>query len=206
MGDQEDAASMSSQTITVEAVKRFIDSKTRNYEIPANSGNAMITALNKVFSVEAEPDQVDLTSIDLDDVFSRFRLKSVELNDASFNTYKSRVRRAIAMYTNWVNGEPWKDTVAPRRTNVSRKARMASSRQDKAADVHPAVAVHQLDFVRPAGDDTPDGLFDYPVRLVDAGVTAVLRLPPTYTVADAERMAALIRALAVAGSASSGEE
>jgi hypothetical protein len=45
-------------------------------------------------------------------------------------------------------------------------------------------------------------LFDYKVALVDSNVTAILRLPRTYTTGDAVRMAALINALAVPNSSS----
>lgn len=52
-------------------------------------------------------------------------------------------------------------------------------------------------------DSRPE-LFDYPVALVDSNVTAILRLPRTYTTGDAARMAALINALAVPSSAEQG--
>jgi hypothetical protein len=202
--DEEQDSGTVLQSNTVAGAKLFIETKTRNYEIPANSGNAMVTALNKVFAVEPDPDHVDLSSLDLDDVFARFRIKSAELNDASFSTYKSRVRRAVMMYTKWLNGENWKESAAARGKNsangrAARRFERRSAQPDPGADLQRTEAHTDIGL----SESAEDGLFDYRVRLVDSGVTAILRLPLTYTSADADRMAALIKALAVSDSISS---
>jgi len=182
---------------TVAAAKSFIEAKTRSYEIPANSGNAMITALNKVFAVEQDPDAVDLTTVDMDDVFRRFRIKSPELNDTSFSTYKSRVRRAITMHAKWLDGEDWL-TSAKANKPAGRPARSGASSRS-ASGSRRAHIQHRygLSENSPSDGEIEDALFDYRVRLVDSNATAILRLPLTFTSADADRMVALIKALAV---------
>jgi hypothetical protein len=205
--EEDDTALLKSRTVG--GAKLFIEKKTKSFEIPANSGGAMSTALNKVFAVEPDPDSVDLSTVDLDAIFDRFRIKSSGLTDQSFAAYKSRVRRAKSMYENWLDGKAWKSTSSAKKPSVN--GRQPRSSEDRATTETVTsgstraggASTRSSGPIRGDHDRESEGLFDYPVALVDSDITAILRLPRAYTKADAARMAALITALAVPDSSAS---
>ncbi len=157
---------------------KFFEVKLKKHELPEGVVSPLRSASKRILEVEDDPDSVDLTTLDVDGLIHRFRIKNrAELTDKSFAAYESRFRRGLSMYFRWLDHD----------SNWAGKVR-----SNGGGTVKPnAVAAHV------AHADSPPELFDYPVALVDSKVTAILRLPRTYTTGDAVRMAALINALAV---------
>lgn len=162
------------------------------------------TAARRVLEVEGDPDSVDLSNVDVNDLLQRFRIKNkAKLAEPSFAAYESRFRRGLDMYMRWLDDDPdWAGK--PRR---SRKRGVKTAPNSESGTPMPTASTPPVSA--PADEHGRDGgalrgkseLSDYPVALVDSKVTAILRLPQTYTTGDAARMSALINALAVPSNA-----
>lgn len=200
---QDDSEIISSRTGA--GLMKFFEVKLKKHELPEGVVSPLRSASKRILEVEDDWYSVDLTILDVDGLIHRFRIKNrAELTDESFAAYESRFRRGLSMYFRWLDHDPnWagkvrsngggtgkttKNTVSGRHTvkNIGPTSERAPDYQELNA-----VAAHV------AHADSQPELFDYPVALVDSKVTAILRLPRTYTTGDAARMAALINALAV---------
>jgi hypothetical protein len=184
---------------------KFYEVKLKKHELAESVVSPLRSASKRILEVEDDPDSVDLTTLDVDNLIHRFRIKNrAELTDQSFAAYESRFRRGLNMYIRWLDHDPnWagkvrsngggtgKTTKNPVSGRHTVKDIRATSGQVAASQEPGTVAAHVSH-----ADSQPE-LFDYPVALVDSNVTAILRLPRTYTTGDAVRMVALINALAV---------
>lgn len=190
---------------------KFFEVKVRKHELSDSVISPLRTASKRVLEVEEDPDSVDLTMINMDGLITRFQNKNrAALSNQSLQAYETRFRRALSMYFRWLDNDPdWVGKLrqsstangASKTGKATRTTVSGRTAQSSAAKQSPLDSV-QNNFVsdRAMDTDTQPGLFDYPVALVDSNVTAILRLPRTYTTGDAARMAALINALAVPNS------
>lgn len=186
---------------------RFYEVQLKKHVLSEGVVSPLRSASKRILEVEDDPDSVDLTTLDVDGLVHRFRIKNrAQLTDMSFAAYESRFRRGLGMYSRWLAHDPnWAGKVrsqggGPAKNKTTKNA--VSSRhigkniqptlERGTADQEPNSVAAQVAHV----DSQPE-LFDYHVALVDSKVTAILRLPRTYTTGDAARMAALINALAV---------
>lgn len=202
---------------------KFLEVKSRKHELPDSVASPLRTASKRVLDVEDDPDGVDLTTVNIDGLIARFWNKNrATLTAQSLQAYEGRFRRALSMYYRWLNNDPdWvgklRPSVAANGVTTTGKTAKTSvpGRHTAGRNARPSAEPPSLDSgpdeivtERTTNADTPPDseLFDYPVALVDSKVTAILRLPRTYTTGDAARMAALINALAVPSSSSSSSD
>jgi hypothetical protein len=168
------------------------------HQLPESQASAYRTAARRVLALEDDPDSVDVANMDEEDFLRRFRIKNrTGLTEQSFSTYASRFRRGRDMYLKWLNHDPdW----AGKRRKGNKSSKPGSSEQGsvtrKPSTTQSRTFVDSVPMADSVVAAEPE-LFDYPVALVDSKVVAILRLPRSYTKSDAERMAALINALAV---------
>jgi hypothetical protein len=173
------------------------------HQLPVPQALAYRTAARRVLEVADDPDAVDLSNVDVEDLLRRFRIKNkTKLAEQSFAAYESRFRRGLTMYLRWLDNEPdwagksWRS----RKPGIKTVSNGESGARTPPPTSTPPVPVSaSVDEHGQNGGTFPEKpeLFDYPVALVDSKVTAILRLPRTYTTGDAARMSALINALAV---------
>jgi hypothetical protein len=187
---------------------KFYEVKLKKHELPEGVVSPLRSASKRILEVEDEPESVNLATLDVDGLINRFRIKNrAELTDMSFAAYESRFRRGLGMYLRWLDQDPnWAGKV---RSNSGGTVKTGKTTKDAVSGHHPVKNIRPTSEQVPADQepnavaahvahaDSPPELFDYPVALVDSHVTAILRLPRTYTTGDAARMAALINALAV---------
>lgn len=187
----------------VGAVQVFLEAKINKHEISTGVGNPLVTGIKKFIEVDDLVATTLLDDLDVDQLIERFRIKnSADLTDGSTQAYISRFRRALTMYTNWRNGEPW--NVGGRQPRAQSTKRNGSSTR-KSTTREPDGGAAASDAPDPRAETTGaanhvqapppnDELFDYRVEC-DSGKVAVLRLPRRYNKADATRMKAIIDAL-----------
>jgi hypothetical protein len=197
---QDESAVLTSKTAA--GLLMFYDVKQRKHELADGVVGPLRTATNRVLEVlDADPADVDLGNLDLDELFTRFHNKNrASLTDKSYAAYVSRFRRGLTMYLQWLERDPnWRGKVRPIANNGAVKSKKtARPPVVDSVEVAPPVQLNQRATLDVGGRDQGGAeLFDYPVALVDSKVVAILRLPRSYTKGDAERMAALINALAV---------
>lgn len=192
---------------TAAGLLMFYDVKERRHELAEGVVSPLRTATKRMLEVtDAEAEDVDLATLDLDELFVRFRNKnSASLTDKSHAAYVSRFRRGMTMYLRWLDRDPnWRGKL---RASPSGNGSAKTSKGK--ASVEPADSVQLDDESSPAEQHAvapnrrhtvaqpEQPLIDYKVPLLDSGATAILWLPRIFTTDDATRMTALISALAV---------
>ncbi|MGH3872920.1 MAG: hypothetical protein ACRDSR_15680 [Pseudonocardiaceae bacterium] len=188
---------------------KFYELKLRKHELPEGVVGPLRSASKRILEVEDDPDSVDLATLDIEGLIYRFRIKNrARLTDISFAAYESRFRRGLGMYFRWLDHDPhWAGKVRPGAGTAKTTKNAVSGRhivKNTPPTTEPADQEPNPAATRVADANGRPELFDYPVALVGSNVTAILRLPRTYTTADAARMAALIKALAVPATSSGG--
>ncbi len=186
----------------------FYEVKEKKHELTEGVVSPLRTATKRMLEVaDAEPENVDLTTLDLDELFVRFRNKnSARLTDKSYAAYVSRFRRGITMYLRCLDHDPnWRGKARPTSSGGGNVKSAKATPINKSSRVEDGVVAEEphRGATRRHHAPTPDQpLIDYKIPLLDSGTTAILWLPRTYTEADAARMTALINALAVSSSSS----
>lgn len=191
---------------TAAGLLMFYDVKERKHELAEGVVSPLRTATKRMLEVtDAEAEDVDLTSLDLDELFVRFRNKnSASLTDKSYAAYVSRFRRGMTMYLRWLDRDPnWRGKLRQSPGNGNAKTSKgkvpletidAVQLDDEASPVDQHAAAPSRRHTVPQPEQP---LIDYKVPLLDSEATAILWLPRIFTVDDAARMTALISALAV---------
>src|SRR3954466_2033992 len=91
---------------TGRGLMEFLDNAISKGWFNLNSAKAMKTACQKVFEVESGWEDLDLRKLDLDALLQRWEnLRRNRYSDGSLNTYKTRFRQAVQMYTARLDGD-----------------------------------------------------------------------------------------------------
>jgi hypothetical protein len=188
---------------TSEGLQEFLSWAGGRGEINPSTASALSVAVRQVLAVEPDPDRVDVREINIEDVLDRFEtLNRTGYSTQSMQVYKSRFRRAVSMYTAWLDKRPdWKSGGRPRATkaaaagssSTNSKRTGAKTTRSRAAAA-PVAAVPHRDS-EPTSDVTPMVPYDLPLR---PGLRVRLVLPEALTKADATRIAAFVNSLAFA--------
>jgi hypothetical protein len=164
----------------------FLDHAADKGLMPAATAQALAVASRNVLGVLTDQERKDLTSLELDSVIRRFTNKRAkDFNPASLKEYGRRVHRAVELFLRW-RSDPANFTVKTRATNSSRK-------KDKSGEVV------ELQASSSAIGSTANRLGTYSTSVpVRPGIVVTLsNVPYDLSAADAERLAAFVRMLAV---------
>ena len=149
-----------------------------------NSAAALRAACAQVLGVLEDWENIDIATIDSDDVVRRFKnLRARNFKPKSLETYEKRFKKALSSYLAYVRDpgawKPAKQTRAPK------------TDKDQAQHHGP-----QSTSEVPRSDSLRSGLVDYPFPLRD-GQTARLMLPRDLKIAEVKRLSAFMSTLAV---------
>lgn len=162
----------------------FLDFAVAKGYMKTATGQAMKTACKEVFSAtEGDAwEMLDLDAVSVEDTLQRFStLRAMKFSTGSLNTYKTRFRKAVAMFKDFRDDPPgWRPDMKQR----SRTAKPASNGAPSDAGV-----------ARKLPAATP-GNITYPFPLRD-GVLASLQLPSDLSKREAQRLGAFINSLAM---------
>lgn len=157
-----------------------------------NTAGAKRAACSQIMGVLDDWETIDVSSLDVEDVFRRFTHKrGADFTPASLGTYKSRLVQAVTEFLAYTkNPAGWRPN-APERAPATRAAKPAAATPQKEngnEEAHP--------------DSLPNrtGLVEYPFPLRE-GRFAYLRLPVDLKMADVKRLTAYLGALADDGEA-----
>jgi hypothetical protein len=159
-----------------------------------NTAGALRTACLHVLGVQDNWEQIDVTSLDVDDLIRRFQnLRAREFNPASLNAYARRFRNAVTSFLEYTkNPAGWKPSARPPKVGTNSDGRATSRAKETAED--------RGDTEQPTGDATPapsvKGLIEYPFPLRE-NLVARLMLPRDISAAEAKRLYGFMMALAV---------
>lgn len=165
-------------------------------EIGSSNGGALKTAAKNVMSVEDDPSQVVLRTLDLDRFVRRFMLKSRgQYKDASQVVYTKRFRQAVTMYMLWLDGKDWRPSQG-RATGSSHNSSSGSPEKRPATPSVDKKSGHANAAIQPSETTAPTLEHTFPLR---PGRRARLMLPEDLTTSEATRLAIFVRALAIEG-------
>lgn len=180
---------------------RFLDYAIEKGHLKLATGRAMRSAVKEVLSSTEGADaweSVELDSLDVEDTQRRFEtVRAMKFSSGSLGTYKSRFRKALAMFSDFRESpSTWRPSVQKR----DRKPRepIISSQSDSTPQP-PGIreAEPPAPRVPPRHPSSPrSAIITYPFPVRD-GVLASLELPADLTGREAERVAAFVASLAV---------
>lgn len=161
--------------------------------------NPLKTALTKVLETtegEVSWGTTDVTTLDIDDVMSRFKNKTLsKYTAASYGAYQSRIARAVNWYKNFLANPGW----APKENTRTLKTENGSSKQSKAAGNNSyETTIRNRDQSRPvvALESPKLDAIAYPFPLAN-GETARVYMPKGVTKADVQRLSIFLEALVI---------
>lgn len=177
----------------------FLDWAGTRGEIAPSTAKSIAVSAGKVLAVEPDPEAVDVTRLDPEDLFARFEtLNRTSYTTESMATYRSRFFRAISMYRAWLDKRPdWKSAglrspakaVGVRSaSNGTSPSKARARRSAEAATRPPQDVTEQL-----LSASTAMVPYDLPLR---PGLRVRLVLPEILTQADAKRITAFVTSLA----------
>lgn len=159
--------------------------------MPAATSMALAVASRNVLGVLDGDELDDVRRLDLDGVIKRFNNKRArDFNPSSLKEYGRRVRRAIELFLSW-RENPANFTVKTRTTTTNARRKDNVSRPEP-----PAAEPSKIGgpSVTPAQES---GGYQSAIPIRPGTVVTVLNIPSDLTSAEAERLAAFVRMLAV---------
>jgi hypothetical protein len=163
-----------------------------------NTAGGMRAAVTKVLSIEENPEQVDITKLDVDGILRRFEnLKKKDFTPGSLETYKSRFRQAIKSYRDYIDSPSGWHWVARERPAGESSGNGAKPKRRTA--LVPAASVPDNAEQQPTAPRGKTIDFAFPLR---EGVMAHLWLPADLKQTEVKRLHAFMSTLVVDDSAS----
>ena len=176
----------------------FLDWTIEKNELNKATGSALKTGAKKVLSVEDDPMAVDLRTLDVENFLVRFTNKTRgEFKDKSQDVYRQRFRQSVGMYLTWLDGGEWRPARLRPTGSVGGNGNgsAAAPRQRTQTPATPTTTAASPPIDTPRSPAPSAGLIEYPFPL-RPGLRARLMLPEDLSVAEADRIAAFIHALA----------
>lgn len=167
----------------------FLDHASDRGLMPAATAQALAVASRNVLGVLSDAERADLRKLDLAAVVKRFSNKRAkDFNPSSLKEYGRRVHRAMDLFVHW-RKDPAHFSVKTRATSSARKAaRIDRAESDPTAS--PARSPQASTAQSTGGYESA-----FPIR--PGRVVSIVNLPDDLTPAEAERLAAFVRMLAV---------
>lgn len=163
----------------------------------ANTAGGMRAAVTKVLSVEENPDEVDISKLDVASILKRFEnLKKKDFTPGSLETYKQRFRQAVKSYLEYIEdpgGWRW----------IARERPAAADRNGNGPKPKRRSAASPVSDAPDAPEPPPQAQrgktidFQFPLR---EGVIAHLWLPADLRPAEVKRLNAFMTTLVVEAS------
>lgn len=176
---------------SISGLMDFLDWTAEKGVMAKNTVAGRKAAAGKVLGV-LEPEELsDVTSVDLDSAMIRFvNLQGKSYNTSSLNVYKSRTNAAINDFERYLN-----DPLAFKRqpSKLDRKAGAASK---KKGHTKPSEPGNQIKIVEQTSTP-PQTANVFPIQIRESLVVRIHGLPFDLTKAEAERIANVIKAMAI---------
>jgi hypothetical protein len=185
---------MTSKTSREELIT-FLDYLGQKGFIPTATASARKASVNQVLSILSDNEAEDVTRLDIDDVMTKFgHLHGKKYSQGSVATYKSRLQTSLDDFKRYLENPMGFRAVRPIKEGGSIKAKKFKPR--KSSDgANPAPAGSQSTQTSPS---TPNELANIlPIPLRNDLTIHIRGLPFDLTKAEAERIANVVKAMAV---------
>lgn len=184
---------MADKDYSLDALNRFFDFAATKGILKRNTAQSKKMAANKVLAVAEDAEKADLRTADIEATFERFQnLQGTEYKPESLQVYLSRVRSAVAEFISYV------DNPAGFKPSTTTRTRSKNEKKQKDKATAPRMEDVSSNRTEPPGHvehDQPHIIVPIPLR---EGLTLkISNIPADLTVAEANRIAAIIKAYAV---------
>jgi hypothetical protein len=171
------------------ALLSFLDYLSEKGLMAAGTATGRKASCNKVLGILDPEEQTDVTVVNLDDAMHRFiNLEGKNYTPSSLTVYKSRVASAISDFTSYLaNPSGFKPSVAQKKTGNGSPKKVAGPK----ASSHNAAPIQKPD-VQPIASANV-----YPIPIRADVVVRIHGLPFDLTPAEAEKIAAVVKAMAL---------
>ncbi len=184
---------MADKDYSLEALNRFFDFAAAKGILKRNTAQSKKMAANKVLAVADDAEKADLRTADIEATFERFQnLQGTEYKPESLQVYLSRVRSAVAEFISYVEN--------PAGFKPSTTARTRSKNEKKSKDRSAAPRTEDVNSTRTEPNDREEHDQPHvvvPIPLREGLTLKISNIPADLTVAEANRIAAIIKAYAV---------
>jgi len=181
---------------TAKGVIDYLDSLVEKGRSRPGVVNPLKTAVTKVLQTtegEASWGAVDVTALEVSDVISRFKNKTLsQYTAASYDAYQSRMVRAIGWYKNFLANPGWVPTQNASRSSASQdiKKQANASEQRKA----PTATKGGLSVIQQGPQEIDSIPYPFPL---ENGKLARFYVPTGMTKSDVDRIAGFLNALVI---------
>lgn len=167
----------------------FLEHSAARGLMPPATANALAVASRNVFAILTDAEKDDVRNLDLDGVIRRFQNKRAkDFSSDTLAEYGRRVRRAVQLFTDW-KADP-AGFKAPRRSTRSSRRRNEETDQESAAE--PTVPASNYPIA--------PGAYQTAIPLGPGRIVVLSNVPSDLTPAEADRLAAFVKMLAVSSS------
>lgn len=193
-----EVAEMADKDYSLLALNEFIDYLANKHLLNKNTAQSRKGAANKILGVLDEQEASDLRKIDLDLVFTRFANKAgKDYKPDSLMVYRSRLSSALNDFFSYVeNPAQFRPAVKSNGTGSTKKP----VKNIRRTDVRPDEIKPAMDFQssHQTAQSSAPGSVNVPVPLREGLTVQITGLPADLTEAEASRLAAIIKAYAMA--------
>lgn len=184
--------SQNTNNLSFDSLMSFLDWVAEKGMMKSTTASALKAATNKVLSVLDENDRNDLSKIDIDETFNRFKNQNDQgLSPDSLKTYRSRTKKAVDEFLSYrKDPEHWKPS-------ISQRSKQSKSLSDKLKlKNHDSLKSSNLQSDNGQSTQNIEGLsitHQFPLR----GDTTVkiIGLPRDIKVVEAKRLSAFLLTL-----------
>lgn len=174
---------------TGKALVDHLERLNKRGDMKSNTARTLLAAVRTVLSVEEGWEDLDVTQIDVEDMFRRFvNVKGNDFKSGSLAAYQRRFRQAVTDFKKYV-ADPVNFKPSMRTRTVTPKDKTTSGNGNGGEDA--AVAPSKPSVAA----SVESGLVNHPFPLRD-GRIARLQLPPDLQLKDVHRMYAFLKSLA----------
>jgi len=185
---------MSEKDYSLDALNKFFDFAANKGLLKRNTAQSRKLAANKVFAVLDDHEKADLRNVDIDHAFELFQNKQgTDYKPDSLQVYLSRVRTALSDFTTYVDNPSGFRPSAAQRSSSSKSKREGNG--NGKAKENKQVEERQENNQR-QDEHTSHGII-VPVPLREGLVVKISNVPSDLTPAEANRLAAIIKAYAM---------
>lgn len=179
---------------SMNALLEFLDWTAEKGLMAKNTVGGRKAAVSAVLGILAPEEKGDVTTVDLDSAMARFvNLQGKKYNTSSLNVYKSRTNAAINDFRDWL-ADPL--DFKPHMTKSDKKV-AAKTSKPKVTSPHKGHPDESQMPSASASHQATANVFPIPIR--ENVVVRIHNLPFDLTVAEAEKIANVVKAMAMTG-------
>jgi hypothetical protein len=189
---------MTDKDYSLDALNTFFDKAAQRGDLNRNTAQSRKIAANKILSLLDDHDKADLRSVDIDRAFQRFMtLQGGEYKQDSLQVYLSRVRTAVTDFVSYTDDPLTFKPSGSKRSSRGKSNKDSNGNGGKEKATRNNSGGNTGSDDKPPREDPPTHGVTVPVQLREDLLIKISNVPSDLTPAEANRLAAIIKAYAM---------